>query len=201
MDCEAAFGFDNPMGVYGLPGRHVHRAHEPFGFVGSDRKEGKARTPETCPDLLEMRSECRVGCEVDRASRRFEPIPAPKRSIAIIQAAGGEVVGGDTCDGAVALPPIQFRFGSDPVPIQNCGDAERNEEAGVVNGRDAFEGCDIQVVVVIVAEQNEVDLRQAFEGEAGRDETLRTSPGEWAGTIAPDGVCEDIQASMLNEER
>lgn len=66
---------------------------------------------------------------------------------------------------------------------------------------EAAKGGEIEVIVVVVAEEDNVDARKIFKADAGRAITAGAYEAEWAGAVGPDGISENVDAAKLEEER
>src|ERR1700674_4203745 len=56
------------------------------------------------------------------------------------------------------------------------------------------------MVIVIVAEQDDIDLRQVLESHAGFARSLGTDPTEWACSLRPNRISQDVDAARLNQK-
>ncbi len=57
----------------------------------------------------------------------------------------------------------------------------------------------VHVVVMIVAEQDGVDLRQGLEGDPGRSDALGTGERQQACPSRPHRISEDVQTTRLDQ--
>ncbi len=55
---------------------------------------------------------------------------------------------------------------------------ERRDDARLMDGVEPRERCHVEMVVVTVADEHEVDLRQGLEGDPGPVHPLRTGEGD-----------------------
>src|SRR6266568_2056975 len=91
-------------------------------------------------------------------------------------------------DRAVALPPVELSRRNSVTP----------EERGVAEGRDdlaaveAAQRCDVAVVVMIVADENEVDRWKILEANSGRTMATRTRECNRRNTFGPNGIGQDV---------
>src|SRR5689334_16712678 len=58
----------------------------------------------------------------------------------------------------------------------------------------------IHVVIVIVRQQHDIDLRQVIEGDAGRIAAPRPCKAEWARSFREDRVGENVRSCSLDQE-
>ena len=137
-----------------------------------------------------MWSESRIRSEVDPASRSFDPKSAPERSIAIGDPPCRKVSRRHAGDLSGHIPPVHLSFRFDSMAGQKLCDTEWNNDSRFVSCGYPLKGRQIQVVVMIVAKQNEVDLRHALERDSRRKETARPNPRERARSVTPDRVRE-----------
>src|SRR5919197_3747297 len=97
------------------------------------------------------------------------------------------------------LPPIEFRNVADSAGVKQRTIPEAGYEARPVLGAQPGERLDVQMVVMVMADEHEIDRRQVFEPQSGRSMPLRAGPGDRAGALGPDGIGEDVEAPGLNE--
>ena len=203
VDRDAGPGRQDLVGANRLLGRHVHGGHEPARLVGSDRQQRQARRSEPLADLGEMVAEGRVSREINDAAGGFDHIAAPQRPIAVEDAARGKMHGGDAVNGGSRdrqrIAPIEFVHGADAVGPQQTGYAERNDELGLAAIRQPAQGGEIQMIVVVVAEEHDIDAGKIVEPHAWRAAAARTDPGERTGPLRPDGIGQDVEAALLEQ--
>ena len=68
-------------------------------------------------------------------------------------------------------------------------------------GSEAAEGGDVEVIVVIVALEDEIDFRKMLKENARGAMAFRAGEGNWAGAFGPDGIAENVDAVHLDEDR
>jgi len=73
-------------------------------------------------------------------------------------------------------PPVEFLKNRDAATLQERTVAEWRDELEAVIAREALERGEVAVVVVVVAQQDDVDRRQVFEANAWRPDALRAEP-------------------------
>src|ERR1700761_14977 len=64
-----------------------------------------------------------------------------------------------------------------------------------------LQGWQIHVIVVVMAEQNQINGRQVFDGNARSMIAPRPSPRYWTSALGPDRICKDIETLELDQER
>ena len=101
----------------------------------------------------------------------------------------------------VAVPPVQLFDARDPALPEPGLEPERHHEERVVRRGQPRDRPGIEVVVVIVGDHDDVDLRQVLEGEPRGTEPARARPGQRAGPLAPVGVGQDREPVELDDER
>ena len=79
-------------------------------------------------------------------------------------------------------------------PRRPRADAERNRESRLPLGGDAAQRGHIEMIVVVVALQNQINCGKLIEVNSGRAVARRSNPGERAGAMGPDGIAKDVQA-------
>ena len=183
-------------------------AHEPLRAIGADGNQGEADFRKAGADFGEMRAVGGVAGEEDRAGGRFDGVAAPESFIAITQSPAGKMVGGDggDADGFREfgwLPPIEFGdlgIDGDFFVEEAAGDAERDGEIWFPLGGEAAERGDVEMIVVVVALEDEIDFRKVVERNAGGAMALGAGEGNGAGALGPDGIAENIDAVHLEED-
>ena len=55
------------------------------------------------------------------------------------------------------------------------------------------------MVVMVVADEGDVDAGQVVPADAGLAEAFWANPGERTGSFGPDGVGEDVEAGVLEQ--
>ena len=148
---------------------HVLGLHEPALLVTADRKN---RAPEFFPPVMDLPDEASV-----RAVAREIYIPrwaayhesGPERFVRVEQSPPGVVERRNAGDGKngpgkirilppVELPQIGARFSGNGFTDADTGDYER-----IVSPYQRVEGGDIAMVVMIVADEDDVDLPHGIE--------------------------------------
>lgn len=97
-----------------------------------------------------------------------------------------------------AFPPVEF--GGEVLVFKATGHAKAGEDLGLVSCDEFVEAGEVQVVVVIVADDDDVDLREFIEGDAGVVDSFGAGPSEWAYAFREDGIGEDVVATGLYQE-
>lgn len=169
------------MAAHRFGGIQVHRGHEPARFVGADGHErevgGVGAAPDGAKQLFVVagvtgKPESAGG----RAEREGKPAPEAvitRSAEPIAPVAGGREGDGELGPDDVRLPPVQFDNATGAAAGEQGPRAERGNEEGIGLGGEAAQGGFVAMVVVIVAEQHEVDGRERSEGEAGRMHAAR----------------------------
>src|SRR5580698_657536 len=110
----------------------------------------------------------------------------------------------DFVEGVGGLPPIHFlnlRILRDVFAGEARADAERDGKSGTPSGGNAAQSGDVEMIVVVVALQDQVDSGKLIEMDSGGAVARRTDPRERAGAMRPDGIAEDVEAFELDQER
>src|SRR5437588_4174104 len=97
------------------------------------------------------------------------------------------------------LPPVQFNAPVDPLRVKQGLISESDDEVRTVPGVETFEGLNIQMVVMVVADEYEVNRRQVFESQARGSVPSWACPTDRTGPLGPDRVGENIEAVHLNK--
>lgn len=100
----------------------------------------------------------------------------------------------------VRLPPIEFDDAGQAGAAEQGVEAERGDDERVVRAGEAAERGQVAVIVVIMAEEDGIDLRQRFEKEARCVHATRTDPAEEADAFAEDRIGEQGKTGELEED-
>src|SRR5436190_18207231 len=95
------------------------------------------------------------------------------------------------------LPPVEL-CRDDAVTPHERAVAERREDPRPL---EALERGDVEVIVVIVADQHEVDRRKVFEANAGRAVAVRAGERDGRCAVRPDRISKNVDAVELDERR
>ena len=96
-------------------------------------------------------------------------------------------------------PPQSRATGSSPAAAQDRVVAEAGDDQRPVALPEAAQRRQVHMVVMIVADEDEVDPRQVLEADAGRAHPARADEGERRGALRPDRIGEDVEALGLDE--
>jgi hypothetical protein len=99
------------------------------------------------------------------------------------------------------LPPVELGDRGDARPPEDGAQAQADEEARVVALVETPQSGQVEVVVVGVADEDDVDGRQVLEAHAGGAVAARADPGEGAGPLGPDRIGEHVEPVLLEEHR
>src|SRR5262249_41098288 len=126
--------------------------------------------------------------EIDAASMAFDHVAAPKALLPIEQSARREMLRRDVGDlerlaNANLIPPIELvQRSKSKLRHERCvASSRKNFRCEALS--DAFQGRDVQVVIMIVAKEDDVDLREVLEGHAGLAHAPRTEQPKRAGAL------------------
>ena len=152
-----------------------------------------------------MFAESRVSREIDDAARRFRSHSrtiksdcgrrAPRRKMHRRHAVNGG--SGDR----QRIAPIQFVDGTDALGPQQTGDAERDDELGLPASRQPAQSGEIQMIVVIVAEEHNIDAGKILPPHARLAAAARTDPGERTRPLRPDRIGQDVKPLCWSSTR
>ena len=190
----------------GVVGSHVLLAHVPDGPESADREDREAKPRKRLADRSEVGAPTGIAGEVDRARRTRDDEAAPERAVV---ARRGRV---PSC-GAPA-PPSAVTSGGDLAPSATsrararrtipCAPrrrrvAEARVDRGLPRRLEPRERRQVHVVVVVVADEHDVDRRQVVEAQARRPAATRADDRRRA--LGPRRVRQDVEAVHLDEER
>lgn len=99
------------------------------------------------------------------------------------------------------MPPVEFVDFSESEAAQRGCEPKGAKDEGAMRSGDALQRGPVEMVVVVVADEQDLNRRQIFEADAGSAVAL--GAGELHGTRAarPDRVGEDIEAAGLEQNR
>jgi hypothetical protein len=111
--------------------------------------------------------------------------------------------GGDAnfVEGVGGLPPIHFlnlRILRDAFGGETCADAERNRESRLPLGGDAAQRGHIEMIVVVVALQDQINGGKLIEVNSWGAVSRRSNPGKRARAMRPDGIAKNVQIFQLD---
>ncbi len=137
--------------------------------------------------------------------RRFavvKHVAAPETLLPIPQTASGEVLSGSEGDlesgiDLCVVPPVEFVHVFESDGAKECLVSCRNEHGGCEALVEPRQCVQIHVVVVIMSEKDEADIRELIKRDARFSYTGGTKPTEGTYASRPDRVGQDIQAGDL----
>ncbi len=161
--------------------RQMHLAHEPLRAERANGKDGNVNAREARGDLREVRPPTGIAGEVEHRRRTLQHQSAPQRAIAIERAAPGEMLRRDRRHARAvaqrgALPPVQFGHIAHADLVQAARIAQRGKHRRVVRFFEAPQRGQVEMIVVVMAEQHGINRRQVFEADAGRAMAARADP-------------------------
>src|SRR6266849_4984456 len=183
------------MRAHGLGRFDVCVTHEPSRQVRSDRKKRDANGLAAPRDLLEVISPSRVAREIDVAGARRDHESTPQISIPIRHAARGKMLCRNDSDRTLALPPVQLR-GHDAVTLHQGCVAEGSDD---LRAGQTLQRRHVEMIVMIVADQNDVDGRKVLEANSRRSMTFWAGKAERRNALGPHRIGEDVHPINLNE--
>jgi len=195
--------FDVLMNLDCVAGVEVYGMHEPSGAVRADGDHGDVESAEALADLAKYRRVAGVAGEVSGMFRALHHPAAPMSAIPVERGAGRAVLGWDGMDHQVfgelcGLPPGEF---------VTVGDAPSAKPRGEPLGNPILHSLtecahrgQVKVIVVGVADQNVVDRREIFKSDAWWGNAPQVLDRDGL-NITEDGVGEDVDALVLNQER
>lgn len=143
-----------------------------------------------------------IAGEEDIAVRERDDEARPQRTIAIGEPAAVPMVAARDVDGDIGaqceLPAPIERARRHAGMAEDAVIAEARDDHWPVPAPEPFQRRQIHMVVMVMADQDEVDLRQVFEADAGRGDAARAE-AERAGAVAPHRIGEDVHAVGLDQ--
>lgn len=208
VHADAGAGAEVAVDLHGFGGVAVLFFHEPAGCVGADGNEGEGGGVEVLADVDEhLVVEGGVAGEEDGSVGRAEEEAGPEASVARAAEAVAPVAGG--CGGdlqaggrGVRLPPIEFddAVGGKTGGAEERDVAERSDGERGVAAPEFFQRGVVAVVVVVVAEQDDVDGGKVGKRDAGRTHADGAEAVERADAVAEDGIGENSAGAGLQEK-
>src|SRR3569833_3972738 len=129
---------------------------------------------------------------------------APERAIAVAGAATRPMLSGCQRDRCIAhldaLPPVELMHGAQAVLAENRFVSQARDHSLLMPGFVSGQCIQVQVVVVVVADQDQVDWRQLIKRQSRGAYAFRASAAQWANALGVYGVRQDVQAAKLDEE-
>src|SRR5699024_4919347 len=193
------------MGYDGFVGREMNGFHKPPGLIGANGDKRGVYRAKPAAYLLQKIAVPRIARKVDVAQRRMQYVSAPEGFIAVEQAPARKMAGRHARQGkllveAVVLPPVQVYGFVNMIIMQQLFNTERHNECGIMPPMEILYGLNIQVVVMIVADEYRVDGREVLKIKSRRTHSPGTYPLVGAGAVAPDRVREDIHSIKLQQK-
>ena len=193
------------MRAYRFGRIYMERFHEPSRLIGADAQHSDVGSAQTHIEDGEMRRVAGVAAEVDAAALALDHIAAPKTSMPVEQPARGRVLRRYESDFHLAadghfIPPIKFAHILEAQRPDQPRVARGNKDSGRAGLPEQPQRREVEVVVVIGNEQDEIDLRQVAECDAGFAHPPGTSPSHRACALRPDRISQDRNSADLNEE-
>ena len=90
--------------------------------------------------------------------------------------------------------PIQFVDGADPLGSQQPGDSGRNNKLRLSAIRQPAQGSQIQMIVVIVAEEHGIDAGKILPPHARLPAAARTDRGQRTRPLGPDRIGQNVKS-------
>ncbi len=118
--------------------------------------------------------------------------------------AGGNGRDANFVEGIGGLPPIHFlnlRILRDAIGGEARADSERDGKSRLPPGGDPAQRGQIEMIVVVVALQNQINGGKLIEVNSRGAVARRPDPGKRAGAMRPDGIAQNVQAFELNQQR
>ena len=114
---------------------------------------------------------------------------------------GGNARDTETWTDFHTLPPVEFSDFFNAVPFKERAVPKTSDKAWPVLHLQTGERLNVQVVVMVMADENDINRRQMFKLQSGRAMSLRADPTNRAGALRPDRVGQDVDALHLNKHR
>jgi hypothetical protein len=136
---------------------------------------------------------------------RFDDIPAPESFVLVEDSAAREMPCRDAVDGRAAerphVTPIEFVRGCYPFGPKQPSYAQRNDEHGVSTAREPAQHRQIQVVIVIVADEHDINAREIVPAHPRASPAPRADPRKRTRTLRPNWIGQNVRGASLQQNR
>ena len=112
---------------------------------------------------------------------------------------GGNARDTETWTDFHTLPPVEFSDFFNAVPFKERAVPKTSDKAWPVLHLQTGERLNVQVVVMVMADENEINWRQMFKSNSRKVTSLRSGPAKRAGALRPGRISQDVDALHLNE--
>lgn len=152
-----------------------------------------------------MAAECSVAGEIYGTVLRLNDVPAPQSFVLVEDSPAGKMQCRNTMNSRfielLRFAPIElisrpYLFGP-----EQSGYAYGNNECDASPPRQPAQGRKVQMIVVVVADQHDVDLRKILLPDSGVSSAARPYPGKWARALRPDWIGQNVGAPLLEQHR
>src|ERR1700722_19086136 len=164
MRADGYLRFELDVRTHGIIGIHMLITHEPARLVGANWQQSQIHAAEARVDVSEVLPVASVTREVTLPSVRAHDKSAPKTAVAVSRTACRPVL--RRCHDHFrlrnlrALPPVELTDAVQAEALEEGTIARARDEGRRVAGFESQQCRDIKMVIVIVADEYDVNRRQ-----------------------------------------
>ena len=167
----------------------MHHLHEPARRIGADRDERHVETAETLADVAEILRVAGVAGVNDAQPLAFHHPAAPQRGIRVSERSAAPMLHRHERDPHLPflgrLPPVVFVNALNTAFDKPRLQPQRHQKARAAGGQrgELKHGFFVEVVVVVVRNHHDVDVRQLRHFDRQRHQALRAGKRDRAGAL------------------
>ena len=189
-----------------VAGRQVARRHDAARACRRDRQQGETHRAEAIVDRSEEFAEACVAGEVDWPRPALDDEAEPQRAPLVRDPPCRPVLRGYARESNAlregnGLPPVDVLRARNAVALEKPRVAESRDDARMKRRHQPTERRQIHVIVVVVAQQHDIDRRQVLEPDSRWRMAPGSRPAHRTRALRPDRVGEDVEAVHLHEQR
>ena len=198
---------DLAHGAQGLFRIHMHYAHEPARFIGTDRQRGQINATEALADIGQILGVTEIAAEKEPQARLLDNPGTPERLVGVPGRARAPVLDRNQCESDThvirALPPVEFGHGAYTLCRKPVFQTQRHEEHGLppLLPIQTLHRLPVKVIVVTVGNNHRVGMRQRIEAERGLNLTFRSGKRQRRCTPGQMRVGQHVDTADLQQKR
>lgn len=183
----------------------MHSGHKPSGIIGSNREESDIKSFwKSFSDFFHKWPISRISCEVSSPIPDFPCKSSPESFVPIGDPTSWEVLTRDECDFTFAdflsIPPVHIDDVLDPAIFEVLLITKSCIYRHMISSGKFPESYYIHMIVVIVGENHEVELRKVRKSYSWCRKSSWSCPLNRTRTVTPDRIGEEIDSLCLDEE-
>src|SRR5262249_9155357 len=143
-----------------------------------------------------------IASEIYPACGRLDHVASPKHSAATEESPARPVLRGNIVDAYSRLwvprfPPVKLNALAKSFSSQIPTVSQSSHEGRIPPVAKPPQTWQIHVIVMVVAQENQIDARQALQGNTRIAHAFRAGPADRTGTLGEVRIGEDIQTAKL----